>query len=80
MSETDGEVQSSFQLWEVGGGQSMARLVDVCLKPEQIMSAFAVIVLDLEKAIRLPLLFFKSTLLFLCSPGVSLTTLRTGLP
>lgn len=48
-SDASNEVQSTFQFWEIGGGRTMSKMVEICLKPENIQSAMAVIVLDLSK-------------------------------
>lgn len=46
------EVQSTFQLWEIGGGRTMVRMTDICLTPESVQRAMAVIVVDLSKPTR----------------------------
>jgi hypothetical protein len=46
------EVQSTFQLWEIGGGRTMVRMTDICLTPESVQRAMAVIVVDLSKPAR----------------------------
>jgi hypothetical protein len=46
------EVQSTFQLWEIGGGRTMVRMADICLTPESVQRAMAVVVVDLSKPAR----------------------------
>ena len=46
------EIQSTFQLWEIGGGRTMVRMADICLTPESVQRAMAVVVVDLSKPAR----------------------------